>query len=85
MFVLSRPETDINDTVKEIRTALLDADVALAVANSFSEKIKEKALGVEVSQSLNPAQQVVKIVHQELVNIFTLIFLRVYTGFIFFI
>ena len=62
-------ETDINDTVKEIRTALLDADVALSVANSFSEKIKEKALGVEVSQSLNPAQQVVKIVHQELVNI----------------
>jgi signal recognition particle GTPase len=36
-------ETDINDTVKEIRTALLDADVALAVANSFSEKIREKA------------------------------------------
>ena len=62
-------ETDINDTVKEIRTALLDADVALSVANSFSERIKEKALGIEVSQSLNPAKQVVKIVHQELVNI----------------
>ena len=62
-------ETDINDTVKEIRTALLDADVALSVANSFSEKIREKALGIEVSQSLNPAQQVIKIVHQELVNI----------------
>ena len=62
-------ESDINDTVKEIRTALLDADVALSVANSFSEKIREKALGIEVSQSLNPAQQVIKIVHQELVNI----------------
>ncbi len=62
-------ESDINDTVKEIRTALLEADVALSVANSFSEKVKEKALGQEVSQSLNPAQQVVKIVHNELVNI----------------
>ena len=62
-------ESDINDTVKEIRTALLEADVALGVANSFSEKVKEKALGQEVSQSLNPAQQVVKIVHSELVNI----------------
>ena len=62
-------ESDINDTVKEIRTALLEADVALSVANSFSEKVKEKALGQEVSQSLNPAQQVVKIVHSELVNI----------------
>jgi signal recognition particle subunit SRP54 len=62
-------ETDISDTVKEIRTALLDADVALSVANSFSEKIREKSLGIEVSQSLNPAQQVIKIVHQELVNI----------------
>ena len=62
-------ESDINDTVKEIRTALLDADVALSVANNFSEKIREKALGIEVSQSLNPAQQVIKIVHQELVNI----------------
>jgi signal recognition particle subunit SRP54 len=62
-------ESDINETVKEIRTALLDADVALSVANSFSEKIREKALGIEVSQSLNPAQQVIKIVHQELVTI----------------
>ena len=62
-------ESDINDTVKEIRTALLEADVALSVANSFSEKVKVKALGQEVSQSLNPAQQVVKIVHNELVNI----------------
>ena len=39
------------------------------MANSFSEKISETALGIEVSQSLNPAQQVIKIVHQELVNI----------------
>ncbi len=62
-------EKDIEDTVKEIRTALLEADVALSVANDFCEKIKVKSLGSEVSQSLNPAQQVVKIVHQELVNI----------------
>jgi signal recognition particle subunit SRP54 len=62
-------ESDINETVKEIRTALLEADVALSVANSFSEKLKEIALGEEVSRSLNPAQQVIKIVHQELVTI----------------
>ncbi|MFM9130061.1 MAG: signal recognition particle receptor subunit alpha, partial [Actinomycetes bacterium] len=62
-------EKDIEDTVKEIRTALLEADVALSVANDFCEIIKAQSLGSEVSQSLNPAQQVVKIVHQELVNI----------------
>ncbi len=62
-------ESDIDETVKEIRMALLDADVALSVANSFSEKIKEKASGIEVSKSLNPAQQVIKIVHEEIVNI----------------
>ncbi|MFM7139607.1 MAG: signal recognition particle protein, partial [Actinomycetes bacterium] len=62
-------EKDIEDTVKEIRTALLEADVALSVANDFCEKIKAQSLGSEVSQSLNPAQQVVKIVHQELINI----------------
>ena len=62
-------EKDIEETVKEIRTALLEADVALSVANDFCEKIKIQSLGSEVSQSLNPAQQVVKIVHQELVNI----------------
>ena len=59
-------ESDIDGTIREIRRALLDADVALDVVRSFTGRIRERALGTEVSQSLNPAQQVVKIVNEEL-------------------
>lgn len=62
-------ETDIDETVREIRIALLDADVALPVVREFCAKIKERALGSEVSAALNPAQQIVKIVNEELVAI----------------
>ena len=62
-------ETDIDETVREIRIALLDADVALPVVREFCAKIKERALGAEVSAALNPAQQIVKIVNEELVGI----------------
>ncbi len=62
-------EADIDETVREIRVALLDADVALPVVREFCARVKERALGVEVSGALNPAQQVVKIVHEELVTI----------------
>jgi signal recognition particle subunit SRP54 len=62
-------QEDIDATVKDIRTALLEADVALPVVRSFTEVVKERALGAEVSASLNPAQQVVKIVHEELIAI----------------
>jgi signal recognition particle subunit SRP54 len=62
-------EDDVDATVREIRIALLEADVALPVVRQFCAVIKERALGVEVSGALNPAQQVVKIVHEELVAI----------------
>ncbi len=62
-------EADINATAREIRVALLEADVALPVVKDFVAQIKERAAGAEVSQALNPAQQVVKIVNDELVNI----------------
>ncbi|MFB0833097.1 signal recognition particle protein [Arthrobacter halodurans] len=62
-------EADIDGTVREIRRALLDADVAVPVVREFAAHVKERALGLEVSQSLNPGQQVVKIVNDELVRI----------------
>ncbi|WP_353950649.1 signal recognition particle protein [Knoellia sp. S7-12] len=62
-------ESDVNKTVRDIRMALLDADVALPVVKEFTSAVRERALGAEVSQSLNPAQQIVKIVNEELVEI----------------
>jgi signal recognition particle subunit SRP54 len=62
-------EADIDATAREIRIALLEADVALPVVRTFIAGIKERAKGAEVSQALNPAQQVVKIVNEELVTI----------------
>lgn len=58
-------EADIDATAREIRIALLEADVALPVVRAFIANVKERARGVEVSQALNPAQQVVKIVNEE--------------------
>ena len=60
---------DVDGTVREIRRALLDADVALDVVKDFTGKVRERALGDEVSKALNPAQQVVQIVNEELVTI----------------
>jgi signal recognition particle subunit SRP54 len=62
-------ESDVNKTIRDIRMALLDADVALPVVKDFTHAVRERALGAEVSQALNPAQQVVKIVNEELVDI----------------
>jgi signal recognition particle subunit SRP54 len=62
-------EADINATAREIRVALLEADVALPVVKDFIARIKERARGAEVAQALNPAQQVVKIVNEELIEI----------------
>lgn len=59
-------EADINATAREIRLALLEADVALPVVRAFIERIKTRAASAEVSQALNPAQQVIKIVDEEL-------------------
>lgn len=62
-------DADIDATAREIRVALLEADVALPVVRGFIKGIKERAKGAEVSQALNPAQQVIKIVNEELVGI----------------
>lgn len=62
-------EADIDGTIREIRRALLDADVSLDVVRSFTARVRERALGAEVSEALNPAQQVVKIVNDELTDI----------------
>jgi signal recognition particle subunit SRP54 len=62
-------EADVDATVREIRRALLDADVAVSVVRQFTAAVRERALSAEVSAALNPAQQVVKIVHDELVTI----------------
>ena len=59
-------EKDIDKTVSGIRTVLLDADVSLPVVQKFCDQVKQKAMGSEVSKSLNPSEQVVKIVYGEL-------------------
>ncbi|WP_166998273.1 signal recognition particle protein [Paramicrobacterium fandaimingii] len=61
--------SDIDGTVREIRRALIDADVAFDVVKDFTSRIRERALGDEVSKALNPAQQVVQIVNDELIGI----------------
>ena len=60
---------DIDATLREIRRALLEADVALEVVKAFTGAVRERAMGDEVSKALNPAQQVVQIVNEELVKI----------------
>ena len=62
-------ETDVTEITKEIRVALLEADVALPVVKKFIKAIRERAVGVEVSEALNPAQQIIKIVDEELTAI----------------
>ncbi len=62
-------EDNIRDTLREVRKALLEADVALPVVRQFTDQVKEKALGQEVLQSLNPGQALVKIVQDELVHV----------------
>ena len=62
-------DADVAATIKEIRAALLEADVALPVVKNFTARVRERAVGVEVSGALNPAQQVIKIVNEELIAI----------------
>jgi signal recognition particle subunit SRP54 len=62
-------EDNIADTIREVRLALLDADVALPVVKSFTEAIKSRAVGVEVTKSLTPGQAFIKVVHEELVRL----------------
>lgn len=63
----SLSEEDVNLALREIRVALLEADVALPVVKDFVERIREKAVGQDIIKSVSPAQQVVKIVHDEMV------------------
>ena len=62
-------EADVDEALKEVRRALLAADVNFAVAKRFVEKVREQAVGEEVLSGLNPAQHVVKVVHDELINV----------------
>ena len=61
-------EADVDEVAREIRVALLEADVNVRVTKSFITRVKERAHGAEVAKSLTPAQQVIKIVHEELVT-----------------
>jgi signal recognition particle subunit SRP54 len=62
-------EDNIKDTLRQVRLALLEADVALPVVKSFIERIRERAIGEEVGKSLTPGQALIKIIHNELVKI----------------
>ena len=62
-------ESDVDNAMREIRLALLEADVQYAVVRDLVSRIKERAVGQEVSKALNPGQQVVKIVHEELIDL----------------
>src|ERR1700688_4903598 len=63
----SLSEADVDAALREVRRALLDADVALDVVRSFSDGVRQHAVGVEVIKSVTPGQLVVKIVHDQLV------------------
>src|SRR6202050_3426731 len=62
-------EDNISETVREVRLALLDADVALPVVKSFTDALKDRAIGVEVTKSLTPGQAFIKVVHEELTRL----------------
>jgi len=62
-------EINISETLKEIRRALVDADVNYKIAKSFTENVKNKAIGQEVIKSVSPGQMMIKIVHDELVDL----------------
>src|SRR6266581_1125706 len=62
-------ESNVSDSLREVRMALLDADVNFKVARDFIERVKEKAMGEQVVQSIQPGQQVIKIIHDELVEL----------------
>src|SRR3954465_4601758 len=62
-------EEDINQAMREIRLALLEADVNFKVVKQFTSAVKERALGIEITKQLNPGQQVIKIVNDELTSL----------------
>src|SRR5712675_1130533 len=62
-------ESNVSDSLREVRLALLEADVNFKVARDFIERVKTKAIGEEVVQSIQPGQQIIKIIHDELVEL----------------
>src|SRR5947209_15220449 len=62
-------EANAGDALREVRMALLEADVNFKVARDFIERVKAKSLGQEVVQSIQPGQQVIKIIHDEMVEL----------------
>src|SRR5215204_6517273 len=64
----SLTEEDVNAALREVRRALLEADVALEVVRSFTDKVRERAVGAEVLKSITPGQQVIKIVNDVLIE-----------------
>src|SRR5512133_2600018 len=62
-------EENVSEALREVRLALLEADVNFKVARDFTERVKTKSLGMEVVQSIQPGQQVVKVIHDELVDL----------------
>src|SRR5512136_286585 len=61
-------ESDVDAAMREVRLALLEADVNYGVVKDFVARVRERSVGIEVSKALNPAQQVIKIVNEELIN-----------------
>src|SRR3954469_23109135 len=72
-------EENIRESMREVRTALLEADVNLKVVNEFTEKVVSKAIGQEVIKSLQPGQLMVKIVYDELVELMGPVDTNIYT------
>src|SRR5215475_9058688 len=62
-------ESNVSDSLREVRLALLDADVNFKVVRDFIDQVKTKSLGQEVVQSIQPGQQIIKIIHDELVEL----------------
>src|ERR1700756_4979521 len=62
-------ESNVSDSLREVRMALLEADVNFKVARDFIERVKTKSIGAEVIQSVQPGQQIIKIIHDELVDL----------------
>src|SRR5512135_32619 len=62
-------ESNISDSLREVRMALLDADVNFKVARDFVEQVKTEAIGEKVIQSIQPGQQIIKLIHDDLVTL----------------
>ena len=62
-------EVNVAETLKEVRKALIEADVNFKIAKEFTDKVKEKALGMNVLRSVKPSEMLIKITHDELASL----------------